>query len=1252
MKKFLLLVLDRNAYFLLAAAWLFTIAFIISNYYSGATSVGYLRSTMEARVRKQEERINKLMADTVQLKVLAEGSFTGQQLAKLVKEEFGFFLYKPAEHEAWSLQFWSNQQAEPNTEIIFSNDSHHLVKLRNGQYEYIRRIIPLARDSLLAIALLPIRTEYFIQTSAPEFMGFPQAENNVSIRESETSYPVRCANGQALFYLEQKRTLEVKNANEWSLVLEILAVALLMIVVHSIATSVSEQYGFKWGMLFLLAAILLARGTTYLWKNHVMWKAYGLFDPSVYSSNAFLPSLGDLVINAFLFCWLLLFFYRKGTSVSVARWKHTWLHWPVVAVIAILMVLITFLFAGVVQSLISDAQISFNVTNIFSLNGYSVVGFILLAVLALSFSLATSILMRLVRPLLTEKSYLFYAALALFGLLSITFIGTNSLVELNIYVLAWLIGYVWLMRQPKISVSTYRWSISVLLLWIFLYSVSISLIIINENSRIELDKRRGTAEKLSQQADPTSERLLSIALTYFDNDFLLSNFQRFRVSSANRYLKDSLINKNFSPYISKYDTRIYTFDEQEKPLFNEEPVSYDTLNTIFRIEGKPTNLADMRYFEKSFDQFSYISRKMVTDSMGHTVGYVFILSEPKKYKPDALVPALFRARKDYLPDDYTPIYSYAIYNNRELIDYYNDYPFPTKLGVNQVPKNSFTLTQHNGYDELWYRDDNKVVVIARRDNVLMESITLVAYLFTTFLLLLGLFRLASLLMRSRMRLPLIKKELQMNLRAQVHSTIIFISLFSFLVIGAATIFFFINRYNNNKQDQLSKAIKIMANEVQGKIESEVFLEWMIQLYAQGNNQVLEELVEEMSEIHGTDINIYDLRGVLRLSSNPFIYDKGILSARMNPTAFYELGKQRLVQVTTEEQMGGITYQSIYSPVRDDKGNAYAYLNMPSFDSQEELKKEISNFLVTIINLNAFIFLFAGVVALFITNRVTSSFSLISAKMRAVSLGQHNDAIEWHREDEIGELVTEYNKMVLKLEESAAALAKSERESAWREMARQVAHEIKNPLTPMKLSIQYLQKAVNNNSGDVKQLTANVANTLVEQIDHLSRIASEFSQFANINNANVEVFDLHEILYSLSHLYQSGGEVDFTWVPISGPLMVAADRTQMNRLFTNLLKNAVEATDVDGQRLVRMEEEVTGSKVVICITDNGHGIASEMRSKIFAPNFTTKSSGTGLGLAMSKGIVEQAKGAIWFQTRQGEGSSFFVELPLVQEEIEE
>ncbi len=247
---------------------------------------------------------------------------------------------------------------------------------------------------------------------------------------------------------------------------------------------------------------------------------------------------------------------------------------------------------------------------------------------------------------------------------------------------------------------------------------------------------------------------------------------------------------------------------------------------------------------------------------------------------------------------------------------------------------------------------------------------------------------------------------------------------------------------------------------------------------------MQTLVDEVSDIHGVDVNVYNLKGSLQVSSQANVYNKGVLSKKMNPVAYYHLNRLEEIQHIQKEEIGSLSYFSIYAPVRDDKGAMSAYLNIPYFASQPELNQEIANFLVTIINLNAFIFLIAGLIALFITNRITSSFSLISDKMRKVNLGKMNEAIAWSRDDEIGELVIEYNKMVAKLGESAIMLAKSEREGAWREMARQVAHEIKNPLTPMKLSIQYLQKAIDSNQPNVKELSSRVANTLVEQIDHL------------------------------------------------------------------------------------------------------------------------------------------------------------------------
>ncbi|HEY1870203.1 MAG TPA: HAMP domain-containing sensor histidine kinase, partial [Chitinophagaceae bacterium] len=573
------------------------------------------------------------------------------------------------------------------------------------------------------------------------------------------------------------------------------------------------------------------------------------------------------------------------------------------------------------------------------------------------------------------------------------------------------------------------------------------------------------------------------------------------------------------------------------------------------------------------------------------------------------------------------------------------YPFATGITANQTPKQEVEKRKNENYDELWYRDSSgKVVVLARKGDSLIEAITLFSYIFCSFLFLVTFIQTFSFLLKVGIDRRELRNFFQVNIRTQVHSTIIFISIFSFLIIGAATISFFITRYNRNNTDKLSRTMIVMVNEMKKRISDRSIFDDVTKIYEPGSNNELKKLINEVADIHNVDVNVYDLQGNLQVSSQENIYEKGVLSKLMNPEAFFHLSRLREVERVQHENISNLSYLSIYAPVRDDNGEKYAYINIPYFLSQFELNQEISNFLVTIINLNAFIFLIAGVIALFIANRITRSFSIIGDKMKEVNLGKMNEEIEWNRNDEIGELVKEYNKMVSKLGESAAVLARSEREGAWREMARQVAHEIKNPLTPMKLSIQYLQKAILNNSPEVKELTARVANTLVEQIDHLSKIAFDFSQFANIGNTQVELFDMHEVLGSLKELYQRS-QVEINWDAVPDKIFLRADKTQMNRLFTNLFQNAVEACDENKKCIIDVNELKENGSIIVSVKDNGEGIPSDMQSKIFAPNFTTKSSGTGLGLAMCKTIVEQAHGKIWFETQLGEGTTFHVEFPL-------
>ncbi|HET7897300.1 MAG TPA: histidine kinase dimerization/phospho-acceptor domain-containing protein, partial [Flavisolibacter sp.] len=489
-------------------------------------------------------------------------------------------------------------------------------------------------------------------------------------------------------------------------------------------------------------------------------------------------------------------------------------------------------------------------------------------------------------------------------------------------------------------------------------------------------------------------------------------------------------------------------------------------------------------------------------------------------------------------------YITAIYRNRELVHYSGSYSFPLRLSAADIPAGEFESREQDDFNSLWYKASNgKVIMVAKKKETLIESITLFSYLFCAFLFMVAGIRFFEFLARVARSWSEIEFLSRLNIQSQIQMTIIFISVLSFVIIGVATISFFKQRSKRNNIQELSETSTAMLSEIQKRVKENNLALTSGYFSDTASSASLRNLVTDIANIHGVIVNIYDLAGTLQVTSDEQIYKKGVLSTKMDPNAYYHLSSLREVQRIQQETVSDFQYNSIYKVIRDSSSrNTFAYLNIPSFTSEIEVKQEISNFLVTIINLNAFIVLIAGVIALFITNRITRSFSVIGNKMKEITLGKTNEEIEWNKSDEIGELVNQYNKMVRQLEESASALAKSEREGAWREMARQVAHEIKNPLTPMKLSIQYLQKAIQNNQPNVKELTTNVASTLIEQIDHLSKIAADFSQFANIGNKRMETFDLHNVIGSLLGLYATNPKVQVSWNPLPQALMMHLDKT--------------------------------------------------------------------------------------------------------------
>lgn len=410
--------------------------------------------------------------------------------------------------------------------------------------------------------------------------------------------------------------------------------------------------------------------------------------------------------------------------------------------------------------------------------------------------------------------------------------------------------------------------------------------------------------------------------------------------------------------------------------------------------------------------------------------------------------------------------------------------------------------------------------------------------------------------------------------------------------------------------------------------------------------IFKDKIHELSDIHNLEINIYSLNGtLLKSSKSKFSIDSITPSI---PKYIIKLVQssidKRYVDIKT---IDGKKNRSSYSLIKDNKFKPLGILNLPYVEDDSYYQIELQNFLIRLAQVYSFMLLVAFGVAYFLSSYITKSLKTISDKLSETSLSQKNEKIVLEASSkEINLLINAYNSMVDELEESALKLAQSEREEAWQEMAKQVAHEIKNPLTPMRLTVQSFQRKFDQNDPNLKQKINDYSETLIQQIDTMSSVASAFSNFASMpaqQNETLNVVDVVELtmdIFNEEFVHFKANEAE---------IISRIDRTQLIRVITNLVKNAIQAVpehQEDKSILVTIKKENTN--VLITVEDNGVGILKEDFHRIFEPKFTTKSSGMGLGLGIIKNIIENYKGTINFESEKGKGTRFTVSLPIINQ----
>jgi len=400
-------------------------------------------------------------------------------------------------------------------------------------------------------------------------------------------------------------------------------------------------------------------------------------------------------------------------------------------------------------------------------------------------------------------------------------------------------------------------------------------------------------------------------------------------------------------------------------------------------------------------------------------------------------------------------------------------------------------------------------------------------------------------------------------------------------------------------------------------------------------------IDEMAEVHEMQIHLYDLNGQLIVkSSESFFEDSSSLN--IPESILSDLNATPNKHYLKKTEVNGQKYQSSYSYITDGKFKPLAILYLPYVQDDSLLNRDLNNFLMRMAEVYLFMLLIAIILSFFLSKYITKSLKIISEKINQTRLDKRNQKIELsNATEEIYALVSAYNSMIDELEESAVKLATNEREQAWREMAKQVAHEIKNPLTPMRLSVQSFQRNFDPKDCDIHQKVEEYSDTLINQIDTMSSIASAFSNFAKMPAQQNETLNVPKIVKLALDIFN---EKYIEFKCDKEEILAKFDRTQLIRVVTNLVKNATQALkDVENPRILVVVEEEQ-DEVLISVSDNGIGIPEENKAKVFEPKFTTKSSGMGLGLAMVKNIVETYMGTISFVSKQNKGTIFNVRFP--------
>ncbi|MBL7767180.1 MAG: HAMP domain-containing histidine kinase [Chitinophagaceae bacterium] len=1211
--------IDQRIFLVLAA-----IFFILAIYpvqkrlfpgYNQKTIVKLIEKDLDKRIKHFNafsENEQNLIANLYNQKASAE------EIHQFMKLPYSVWLY-----ERDSLIAWNDHSTTPlmplTAGMICRKDFHGYLLQYTMNVDSIR--------SLIAVFYVKYESNNENENLRNHFFaGDPDNDFGyaVSLTPVSGSRPVYI-NNEPKFYIFKKDDYQANlDGNEWRLFFSAVPFILFGVSIHTYFKVAIKRKNIVQIFSMLLITAIGVRALCYLFDFPNDFANFQLFSENYLAIDPLNRSLGDTFVNVCLGFWILLFFVMNIQGKVLALKKSKF---KIPFVVGMFLMVCTggIYLSNLTFSIIRDSVIVFDTTLLNQLDLFTFIGLLTFMVIFANFLLLAIIAYNYFQIIFVEKyiKYIFIViAYILFKLLPV--VKYDLCYE---YVFISFAGLFLCMDTPSFRIK-FDFNSYMLLLWIIIISFAGSYYLVKLIDKKELVIRQQYAEKLLFARDKKTELELQNVVDQIRTDTLwLDSIMHLPEKEMNAIL--------FERYLFRFARRYFV----EVQCFNQKsPVSMNRY-------ADPTvaSIGDSVIFHQNNNEIQYIAYlNSYPDDQGSR-GVKIVLSESMDlYYANENQTGLTNFEKTIR--DYN--YSTAVYQDSQLVSSYGTYAFDNVIKPSSLfSKGSYFSSNHGIYNEFWYKPskDDRVVLVVKENFFFTKFVTIFAYFFFIYFIVITLYILGNILARSNLVYKRFLNLMSLNLRLRVHVAILFVVFLSFIAIGYVTSYYLIARYEARTQNEVIRNLATLKEDVSKAVSR------LDDSNAADAKNLMIANVSASSARFKYPVNVYDFKnGNLLYSSMTYLNHLDMVADRINPLAFYDIRNSRKEGYTYQEVFHKLKYLSAYTILKDNNGVDYAILQLPFISSDINFRSESRSVLITLVNIYVFVFLISSFIALLITNSVVKPFNYIVKQFTKINLSKTNQPLTWQYSDEIGLLVKEYNRMLRKLENSTVQLAKSEREMAWREMAKQVAHEIKNPLTPMKLSLQMLDKAIKNRKANTEELTIKVTNTLIEQIDNLTLIATNFSNFAKMPELKREVFSLNEVLFSVTGMYNDDSYNEFLFIIPAYEIYVFADKSQLIRVFTNILQNAIQA--IPETRKGNISLTVSKAKdnyVCLSITDNGEGITPEMGKKLFEPYFTTKSSGTGLGLAMCKDIIEQFGGKIKYESELNKETTFHIYLPIFE-----